>query len=374
MLHAYLDIYEGRFIEARQRVEWMAIRFAEESPDEEMLSSLQKEIGSAEERFRKYWNWTRALNDVGGNGWFGVFGNAKLPPGMEDLRLLTEPKPEHVRWAEFYQLTLAKFLEAAQGLSQSAPLSPLTMDVKFQAALFFQPYAEFERTADQLLKAKGALSLPVNESVGRGFFVIDEEHELLRTTYPSSLSSKEKGQKKAEAFEVGFQKVAKLEQKAKFKDFLYANMRMPSDVVTFELQPGGVVPEVGMLDNLTRVYGELAGRQVIRNLGQYLVHVIGRPKMTAELLEVKVSGPGFFGHLNKGLAAAAAISAGLEGDFAAGALFASQLERAQQEEQVVRDEQVAARQQWDRLLSKKAFSFAQLDAFREIEELLRVAS
>jgi hypothetical protein len=374
VLHAYLDVYEGRFIEARHRVEWMAIRFAQDSPDPEMLSSLQKEIATAEETFRKYWNWMHALNNVGGNGWFRIFGNAELPPGMEDLRLLTEPKPEHVRWGEFYQLTLAKFLEAARGLSQTAPLSPLTMDVMFQASLFFQPYAEFERTADHLLKAKGALSLPVNESVGRGFLVIDKEHKLLRTTYHSSLQNKANGHKKAEPFEVGFQQVTKLKQKAKFKDFLYANMKIASDVVTFELQPGGVVPEVGMLDNLTRLYGELAGRQVIRNLGQYLVHVIGRPKLTAELLEVKVSGPGFFANLNKGLAAAAAISAGLEGDFAAGAMFASQLERAQEEEQAVRDQQVAARQQWDRLLSKKAFSFAQVDAFREIEELLRVAS
>jgi hypothetical protein len=162
------------------------------------------------------------------------------------------------------------------------------MNLVFHVVLLSGQYENLQALGDRILAAQGTIRIPFY-SRDRFFDVVIDgklkrlysqpnSHNLqLRCKFYGYLSE-------FVPFSLAFDQVKGISQKARSKTGL-----KQSYALSFE--PEGVAPNYALMTFLQYAEGEEAGLQATRNLGQFILHVIGNPNIKADLADPGKVGP-----------------------------------------------------------------------------------
>ncbi len=372
LLDVQLAIYQGQFLEASRRIEPIdssGYFFSFGGGDKDFFPikdfplsftwPVKWRISSAQARYQKYMNWAN---------WVALPRSGEGIEGLEELRRIMDPvwaggaKLEHVDGPRYNELRLEKYAEALGHLVNVAPLDPVVSDLMFNFATMFRPYDEVQRIGDQILAVRGGLRLLMIAENGIYDLVIDR---LGGRIYSDRFSQQKVADgnfmRKLKPFSVDFNDIKKLRQSAGVYDSIYRGLRGVKNVEILDFGKGRKATQPALLDGFSLVYGEIAAKQVIQNIGRYVHHVIGRTQVDAKLMELKVSRGYFRYHLRYhrtavGDTAFARLEAQLLAEEReAQANIAQARTRLRAWNEVVADETVSVLLEWD---------------FSEIEQLL----
>jgi hypothetical protein len=97
----------------------------------------------------------------------------------------------------------------------------------------------------------------------------------------------------AEPFNISFDQIDDVHQSAKYKTSVLGESNCNSARMFESRSVKATFTATPFLFLFGQLYGELASRQVILNFGKYLVHVIDRPQLKAELIKQEAEGSGW---------------------------------------------------------------------------------
>lgn len=372
ILRAYGDVYEARYGEALRRLGWIRFQSAPLGAGSvALLETLESEFEEQRQRYALYQGWIEGIAERGdhaGSNWryIGSEDQRVGYVGMQQIKRLKD----RGAWADAFKLIIVQYLETVNGLAQVAPLDSGTIDTMFEAALLFLPYDQFQSLADTLLRAKGSITLRLLERDGNGTFFIDVEKRKFVATYDKGSKDLFKAHvRSARSFELRFDEYSGFKQKAGFDDFSHADMKMLHKPAMLDFGKGRVVTNIPMLGPLTRIYGELAARQVIYNFGRYVAHVLEDESDKARLLPLK-AGVNWWGVASSSLFLAAGTTGAVQGDTATTALWLDHYQSNVQEGLREGEQQRDLKQAWNQVLANRAVNFLDRLEFHEIEDLL----
>ena len=348
ILKINLDMYEGKFDQARDR--FSKIQFA--SYSEKERSAIPDHITQTEAAYKKL------MSRIDGY----LYG--PLTPVDCSFPLSTAANYGK-QYEELASLSANEYVELVNSLTHLVPLSEDVRNLTFHAELLSGRYDQLELLGDRLLKARGSIRLPFYASDRYFRLVIDSEKRHIYTeadSHPFQEKWPTKWWAELVPFDLAFDQIKSVSQKAGHSASAAV---IGKNSYALKLEPVGVAPNYALMNILYCTAGEKAELIVTRNLGQYVLHVIGGNNVKAELADpAKAKGPSR-GWLTGLLVAGASMSSnpGLR-DAAVQGLQADQAQR----EANFQAQQVA----WESFTTRDTFNLVEADAFTGLEQLLGV--
>jgi hypothetical protein len=352
ILKINLDMYEGKFDQARDR--FSKIQFA--SYSEKAHSGILDHITQTDAEYKKLmarideYLYGRFATVSCGFPW-AAWSSRASPPDDHDLG----------------SMSVREYVELANNLVQISPLNDDARNLSFHAQLLTGNYEQLEILGDQLLQTRGILKVPFFGAEHFFKLVIDSRTKHMYTEADSHTIDLKYQQNKywrwAELvpFDLAFDQVKGINQKAG----VYGGVALDHKDYALMFEPGDVAPIYALMNMLFCTAGQKAEMTVTRNLGQYIIHVIGNKNIKAELADPsKAKGPSS-GWLTGLLVAGASMSSnpGLR-DAAVQGLQADQAQQAANFQ--------AQQAAWESFTTRDTFNFVEADAFTGLEELLGV--
>jgi hypothetical protein len=195
----------------------------------------------------------------------------------------------------FGDASLSDYVGVVSGLARVAPLSPEVMDLVFHIALLSSTYEDLQVLGDKMLATKGSIRIPFEDIQHHSFdVVIDAKLKTLSTQIPVSRRSEvlcparlqrvntDKWPKLV-PFNLTFDQIRGISQNG--KPLKGTNYLDPRTYYALSFDPEGVAPWPALHSLLETAAGPEALLQATRNLGLYIIHVIGNPNIKAELAD-----------------------------------------------------------------------------------------
>jgi hypothetical protein len=207
---------------------------------------------------------------------------------------------------DFKQLSLLEYSDLVGKLSRLAPLSEDVMDLAFHVTLLSSKYEDLQLLGEKILAAQGHIKIPFYARDRFFTLVIDTKMKRLYTEpdpHPFSVRYVLGGgllpnvhQDRAQndslsdlvPFNLAFDEIRSVSQKAGRR----TNHLFVSHSYALSLEPTGVAPNYALMQFLFCTEGEEAELQATRNLAVFVLHVIGKPNLKAELADPKKASRG----------------------------------------------------------------------------------
>lgn len=180
----------------------------------------------------------------------------------------------------FSMLEYARLVANAE---EHFPLNHWVLDHAFFATLLSKPYEDVESFGDKILEAKGTLRIPFYSQDALFDVVIDARKRRVYTELDSHVPRNESGSEEMEdlvPFDLSFDQIRAVSQKVQ-SDLATGGLAKKS--YALKIDPAGLAPSYGFMDAMHCLYGEATQKTVTQNLGQFLVHVSGNPRIEARL-------------------------------------------------------------------------------------------
>ena len=201
--------------------------------------------------------------------------------------------------------TLPDYVDIVTRLARVAPLSPDVMDLVFNVAILSSKYEDLQALGDKILAARGEIRIPFEAYFEAFDVVIDTKLRTLSLQPPVSRHSEVKCPnslpksqrvnpdklRKFVPFNLAFNQVRGISQNVS----LSAGFIDRTHSYALSVDPEGVAPLLSPNFLLEKAAGAEAELQAIRNVGLYILHVIGNPNLKADLVDpqnVKKKGNG----------------------------------------------------------------------------------
>jgi hypothetical protein len=347
ILKINLDVYEAKFDQARDR--FSKIQFASYSEKERSVK-IGDNITKTEAAYKKL----KSRID-----WY-------LYPPLAPVKCVFPLSANLIPDHELTSQTVREYVELVNNLTQLTPLSDEVRSLSFHAQLLGGQYDQLELLGDQLLKTNGRIRVPFYASDRFFQLVIDSQRKHVYTEadpHPYEPRLSYGWWADLVPFDLAFAQIKSISQKAYHAPGYGPVIQKKSYALKFELS--GVAPNYGLMNILYCTVGEKAELTVTRNLGQYILHVLGGTDVTADLADPsKAKGPSS-GWLTGLLVAGASMSSnpGLK-DAAVQGL------QADQAQQIANYQ--AQQAAWGSFTTQDTFNFLEADAFTGLEQLLGV--
>ena len=346
ILKINLDVYQGKYDRARDR--FSKIQFGSYS-EKERSAKIRDNITESEVAYNKL----KSRIDV------------YLYPPLAPVKCgfpLTSNFYSH----DLTSQSVKEYVELVNNLTQLVPLGDEERNLSFHAQLLTGQYDQLERLGDQLLKAKGNIRVPFYASDRFFRLVIDSQRKHIYTEadlHPYEPKFSYGWWTELVPFDLAFDQVKNISQKAGHSASAVV-IEKKSYALKFE--PGGVAPNYALMNILYCTVGEKAELTVTRNLGQYILHVIGDNNgIKTELADPsKAKGPS--SGWVAGLLMMGAMTS-TDPSLRTATVEGLQADQAQQAA-TLQAQQTA----WESFTTRDAFSFVEADAFTGLEELLGV--
>jgi tetratricopeptide (TPR) repeat protein len=278
-----LDSYSGNFESAHARLSKL-------SPDSLAARQQLKAIGDRVNQTQD--DYTKALARV------DVYIHSPYAPSS------CFPPSDMSKHADYYKLTVAESLNSVSSLVRSVPLNDFALNMLFHAEMLVGDYQEVENLGDRLLSAKGNISLPffsrdkyfdvvIDVKKRRLYSVVSPQAFLVQ--YPENGSSwtlapYHQGQANHNdwnasliPFDLPFAEVTSVSQHVPWGRTTGEYIK--GRPYALKLSPTGQAPNYAVMLLLGCTAGYDAQMRATHNLGQYIVHVIGKKDLQTELVD-----------------------------------------------------------------------------------------
>lgn len=365
LLRINLDIYQGKFDQARDR--FSKIPFASYA-DKERQAKILENIGATEAAYKKLMSRIEFYL-------YSPFSHALCRFPLSSATQSTAYYPQYAEdFKELASMSPNEYIALVGNLTRLVPLNDEAKNLSFHAELLSGNYEELERLGDQLLKDRGSIRIPFFGRDQNLQLVIDSNKKHIYTEadphpFVTKWPSKYGKNYWAEwvSFDLPFDQITGLSQRA---GHWRVGISSESELIVqksyaLKLEPKGVAPNYTLMNIVYCSAGEKAEMTVTRNLGQYIIHVIGKSSIKADLADPSKAAGAPSGLLTGLLMAGVSMSsnpgvrdAGIQG---------LETDHAQQVANY-QAQQVA----WNAFANQDTFDFIEADAFTELEELLGV--
>lgn len=292
---------------------------------------------------------------------------------------------------------IERYLVAAQTLVTVAPASPRAMDLQFHVALISGDPNRLEMVGQQALAANGQIVLPAYGRSRYIDFVIDTKNKRLfsrvnsHTFRPKQTFKKGMTVKFLEReengwtigadvpFDLRFSDIQTVEQNAQGYSRNYASDGcghcLRYDTFALRLNGHGTIPMWSLMNVLHHLYGSEAQVRATANLGAFLLNVINKPGITANLADpARAYAPGK-GKAGMMLAALAVVGSAVDPSAATQQLSAQMMTMAQldiNKQNLLREDSSTRKAAWEEVVGS---SIDVLDdsMFVEIETIMLAA-
>jgi hypothetical protein len=203
--------------------------------------------------------------------------------------------------SDYYKLTVAEYLNTVSTLVKLVPLNDLALNSLFHAEMLVGDYPEVENVGDRMLTAKGDIRLPFFSKDKYFDVVIDgKKRRIYSVASPLpfvvqyALNGSGIGRHTGSAdhndwnaalvpFDLSFAEITSVSQHVPWGHTTADYIKGRPYVLKFS--PAGQAPNYAVMLLLGCTAGYEAQMRATRNLGQYVVHVIGRKDLSAELVD-----------------------------------------------------------------------------------------
>ncbi len=383
ILYAYLDMYQGKFDEARTSL--MNIS-TDRLTDKQSIKLLLNQV---EETQKKH---AESMNRI------ETYLYSEYTSSVCNSFLLNEKESHNGKYPFVSARPLQQYERDVVDLATISPLEPRVMDLTFHASLLGQNYKVVEQLGDQVLGSKGKLSIPFLSQNSYFYLTVDSVHRRIFTEpdqghtlmvyydYPALVASdytpfmifhagaakthanQARWYEKEMPFDLTFDEITTLSQSAKdWRGGLAAH----SFAVKFS--PTAVAPNYLLMNEMACLYGEEAQRTATRNLGLFLVHVLEPHKIRADLVDPAkhtLDSNALLFSTMAGLYGTAAQNSGNALDMQNAALLSSVARAEDQKARELRRDQTLGRAAWYQAMDTAGFSVSTERIFAGIEELM----
>jgi hypothetical protein len=391
ILRVYLSVYRGRFELARHQLDGLQASLPQR---EEEWIQVRKFIDQSADEYRTYLGRLVWLGQANNMAWVGAKDvSFFVPQGLEDCQnpinwLVPAPgtiKPNTYKTtkviatqAQVERLTaldqecLKHSIDAVSHIVSAAPVSETSLEWLFQVALFTRPYFAVESLGDRILAGQGHLIVPMTANGSEFQMTVDKNGGRLTLINSAELSWivnawSASWVEAGTPFSIGFEQIDDIHQSAKFTRSLAGSQIHEPRM--FEIGSAkAIFTATPFLNSFGKAYGELASRQVVSNFGTYLIHVVNRPHLKAELIKQEVGGNGW--NFSTAFLAVAAVASSAQGNTLQSAVLMDSLKRLDQENEATKLEQHEKLQAWEQLAADTSFNSLQRDLFREFDGVL----
>ena len=365
LLRINLDVYKGKFDQARER--FSRIPFAT-FVEKERSSKILKNIGATEAAY------TNLMSRI------EFYLHSSMAPVRCSFPLSSalQSAAYYPQYADYDKKLAAmssnEYVALVGNLNRLVPLNDDARNLSFHAELLTGNYEALELLGDKLLRDNGSIRVPF---FGRDKYfqlVIDSERKHIFTEpdpHPFKMEYMNKYNEDYWAewvpFDLPFDQIKSLSQKAGHWRVGISSEReqIVQKSYALKFEPNGVAPNYGLMNILYCTSGEKAEMTVTRNLGQYVLHVIGNKSIKTDLADHSKAAGAPNGLLTGLLIAGASMSS--NPSLRDEAIEGLQADQAQQTANF--QAQQAA---WDSFTTQDTFDFIETDAFTGLEELLGV--
>lgn len=214
------------------------------------------------------------------------------------------PPTDTSKHSDYYRLTVAEYLNAVSSLVRLVPLNDFALDMLFHAEILVGDYRDVENLGDRLLSAKGDIRLPFFSKDKYFDVVIDSKKRRIYSVvsslpfvvqYPmngSGWSPAGRHQQLANhndwnaalvPFDLSFAEVTAVSQHVPWGHTTADYIKGQPYALRFS--PSGQAPNYAVMLLLGCTAGYEAQMRATRNLGQFIVHVIGKDDLHVELVD-----------------------------------------------------------------------------------------
>jgi hypothetical protein len=375
ILILYLRLYQGKYDDARKIASSAEVS---SFSDQEKVDAIQARIASAETSFNKFISRAETYLHsplVPSSCWSSDKGGWSIEGHPDTMR---------TRFGDFSSISVTEYVTLIKDMSQLAPLNEAVLDMIFHGEMISAKYEDLEEVGDRILKAKGSIRIPFYSRDRYFNVVIDQKNRRLFTepdshpfTVRYSLHSYGVGVSTDPAdtnphnaelvpFDLPFSEIAGISQKA---HSWRGMVGLQPQTYALKLEPSGVAPNYALMAYIHCSMGPDAQETTTRNLGSFIIHVIGKPGIKADL--VKPEKPHTFGdNLTMGLLALYGGMGAAQGN-AQAVQLSSQLNQQLAAGAVQRQEVAAAQQAaWYSMMTTQAFAFLEGSDFAGLEKLV----
>lgn len=262
----YIDAYRGRLASALAA---MASPDAVKLPPQ-VRADIRRELGTATMQFRDITDQLR---------WY-----------MESSLATSACQPADARERSVASgLVLGELVRLMELGLELFPFNERLMDLAFHGALLSGSYEELERLGDAILAAKGTLRIPFYSSTSRLWLVLNDHTRHLSLELDSERQANVSGSEQLgrhQLFDHEYRGVRGLEQRA--SNMVSTGALLPASYA-LKLDPSGIAPHYAFMTLVHCLYGEETQKQITRNLGRYVQHVLERRgvRASAEFVDPK---------------------------------------------------------------------------------------
>jgi hypothetical protein len=203
--------------------------------------------------------------------------------------------------SDYYKLTVAEYLNTVSTLVKLAPLDDFALNSLFHAEMLVGDYPEVENVGDRILTAKGDIRLPFFSKDKYFDVVIDSKKRRIYSVasplpfvvqYPLNGSGIGRHTGSADhndwnaalvPFDLSFAEITSVSQHVPWGHTTADYIKGRPYVLKFS--PAGQAPNYAVMLLLGCTAGYEAQMRATWNLGQYVVHVIGKKDLSAELVD-----------------------------------------------------------------------------------------
>jgi tetratricopeptide (TPR) repeat protein len=283
LLKVILDSYRGDFDSAHTRLSKL-------NPDsfaaKQQLSNIDARLKQTQDEY------TKALARV------DVYIHSPYAPSS------CFPPTDTPKHLDFYKLNITEYLNSVSSLVRLAPVNDLALDLFFHAEMLVGEYTEVEQLGDRILRAKGAIHIPffsrdkyfdviIDAKKGRIYSVTSPDPFAVQ--YPMNGSGwSPAGRHQGLAnhndwnavfvpFDLSFAEITSVSQHVPWGHTTADYIKGQPYALKFS--PTGQAPNYAVMLLLGCTAGYEAQMRATRNLGQYVVHVIGKKDLHVELVD-----------------------------------------------------------------------------------------
>jgi len=354
ILKLNLDVYEAKFDQARDRFSKIQFeRFAEK----ERSTKIQDSIATSEAQYQKL------MSRV------DVYLYSVLAPVSCRFPITEAVHYRCARCPELASLSAREYVEYVNNLTQIAPLNTDIVDLGFHAELLIGDYDKLEQMGDRLLKLGHSIRIPFYSSDRFFRVVIDPKRQHIYTESDphrfEALSTK--WLMAMVPFDLPYDQIKEISQARGHYD---DGTLLGKNPYALKLGPGGgIAPNYSLMNILYCSAGQQAELTATKNLGQYILHVIGGNSVKADLLDPNKVKGGSSGWTTAALMLGGALTA-MGGSSPLNQMAMQGLQVQQAQQMATYQAQQAA---WESFsAARDTFNFVEADAFSGLEQLLGV--
>jgi hypothetical protein len=214
--------------------------------------------------------------------------------------------PPRVQYPDFQNISIRQYGGFVTKLTRLAPLNDDVMDMAFHLALLSTKYEDLEALGDKILAAKGSIRIAfysrdrffnlIVDVKKKRIYTQPDPHPFVVRYFWDGWSVKQNASHNnwdadVVPFDLAFGDIRGLTQNARGRTGAGGRL-IVSKSYALAFEPLGVAPNYALMNFIFCTEGEEAELQATRNLGQFILHVIGNPSLKAELADPTKAGHG----------------------------------------------------------------------------------